>query len=106
MSTVKILTKRLDTVLYTRYHSIDKQIATQGLQRGKLSNITIKSDKCKSCYLCIEACPKKLIAKSDVIGKTGNNLVYLKDDNKECKGCAFCALSCPDLAIVEVVNDK
>ncbi len=69
-----------------------------------MSYITINTDKCKSCYLCIEACPKKLIVKSDVAGKTGNNLVCFKDNDNQCTGCAFCALSCPDLAIVEVVK--
>ena len=67
-----------------------------------MSHIKIDSTKCKSCYLCVDACPKNLIKKSNVIGKTGEAIVEFKDDNNECVGCAQCALVCPDIAIVEV----
>ena len=64
----------------------------------------IKTDgsKCKSCYLCIDVCPKKLIKKSKIIGKTGEYIVEFEDNNNECTGCAQCALVCPDIAITEV----
>lgn len=67
-----------------------------------MPHIKIDSAKCKSCYLCENVCPKKLIKKSNTIGKTGHCVVEFKDDNNECLGCAQCALVCPDIAIVEV----
>ena len=67
-----------------------------------MSHIKIDSSKCKSCYLCVDVCPKKLIKKSEAIGKTGEYIVEFKDDNNECIGCAQCALVCPDIAITEV----
>ena len=67
-----------------------------------MSHIKIDYTKCKSCYLCVDVCPKKLIKKSNIIGKTGEAIVEFKDDNNECIGCAQCALVCPDIAIVEV----
>lgn len=66
-----------------------------------MSHIKIDSNKCKSCYLCMDVCPKKLIKKSKVTGKTGEPVVEFEDNN-ECIGCAQCALVCPDMAIVEV----
>ncbi len=71
-----------------------------------MSYIVIDEKKCKSCYLCVDACPKKLIKKSDTIGQTGNAFVKFEDKNKECLACAKCALVCPDIAIVKVVKDE
>lgn len=64
--------------------------------------VVIDNSKCKSCYYCIDACPKGLIQKSEKTGFTGNLTVEFKDDNNECIGCKCCAISCPDLAIKEV----
>lgn len=70
-----------------------------------MSYIEINKDKCKSCYLCVDVCPKKLIKKSDIIGKTGENVVEFVDLNNECLGCTQCALVCPDIAIEKVVKE-
>ena len=67
-----------------------------------MSYIKIDNNKCKSCYLCTDVCPKKLIKKCNIKGKTGENIVEFIDKNNECLGCAQCALVCPDIAIVEV----
>ena len=67
-----------------------------------MSYITIDKSKCKSCYLCVDVCPKKLIKKGTVTGKAGEFIAEFDDKNKECLGCAQCAMVCPDLAIVEV----
>lgn len=67
-----------------------------------MAYIVIDEKKCKSCYFCIDACPKGLIKKSDKAGCTGNLIVEFKDNNNECIGCKSCAISCPDLAIKEV----
>ena len=66
-----------------------------------MSYITIDKNKCKSCYLCIDVCPKKLIKKSNETGKSGEFVVEFIN-NGECLACAQCAMVCPDLAIVEV----
>ena len=66
-----------------------------------MSYIKIDGSKCKSCYLCVDVCPKKLIKKSEIIGKTGEPIVEFQNNN-ECIGCAQCALVCPDIAITEV----
>lgn len=66
-----------------------------------MSCINIDNTKCKSCYLCIDVCPKKAIKKSNTIGKTGKPIAEF-DKNSNCIGCAQCAMVCPDIAITEV----
>lgn len=67
-----------------------------------MAYIVIDESKCKSCYLCIDSCPKKLIKKGSKTGCTGNLVVEFSDENNECLGCKSCAITCPDLAITEV----
>ncbi len=71
-----------------------------------MSCITIDKSKCKSCYLCIDACPRHLIKKGNTTGAGGDLIVEFKDDNSSCLGCGICATVCPDLAIVKVVKDE
>ncbi len=70
-----------------------------------MSHIIIDNKKCKSCYLCVDVCPKKLIKPEGEIGKTGQNTVRFEDNNKQCLACAQCAFVCPDLAIKSVVKE-
>ena len=67
-----------------------------------MAYITIDKNRCKSCYLCLNVCPKGLIKKSSETGITSNFIVEFCDKNNECIGCKSCALICPDLAITEV----
>ncbi len=70
-----------------------------------MSYIKIDKNKCKSCYLCIDSCPKGCIKKSSVFGKTGEFLVEFDNSENKCLGCASCAMVCPEIAIVEVVKE-
>lgn len=67
-----------------------------------MARIVIDENKCKTCYLCIETCPKGLIKKSNRVNKLGEYLVEFCDEKNECLGCAMCAMRCPDVAITEV----
>lgn len=71
-----------------------------------MSYIKINKEKCKSCYLCIDVCPFKLIQKSTITGQTGENIVEFIDKENKCIACAQCAMVCPDIAIEEVVKDE
>lgn len=70
-----------------------------------MSLIKINNSRCKSCYLCVDTCPKGLIQKSDKTNRLGDFLVEFNDKNKECIGCAMCAKRCPDVAI-EVFKEQ
>ncbi len=63
-----------------------------------MPKIKIDTDRCKGCFLCIEACPKKLISIGTGLNSKGVNPVKFKD-NGECIGCKFCAIICPDCCI-------
>ena len=64
-----------------------------------MSLIKLNNSRCKSCYLCVDACPKGLIKISDKTNRLGDYLVEFKDEKGECIACAMCAKRCPDLAI-------
>lgn len=66
--------------------------------------IRIRSVLCKSCGLCIEACPKGSIR----ISKQMNANSYFPAEfqkGQECTGCGLCAIVCPE-AIIEVYREK
>lgn len=66
-----------------------------------MARIEVKTDKCKGCSLCVEACPKKILTlDSGTFNPKGYNPCVCTDQSK-CIGCAFCATTCPD-ALIEV----
>ena len=67
-------------------------------------NIKINAILCKSCGLCIEACPKKSIIISKQINEKSFFPAEYKEDS-QCTGCALCAVVCPE-AIIEVYREK
>ena len=65
--------------------------------------ITISSEFCKGCEICISFCPKKMISLSSEMNSNGySTAVFGKSDG--CTGCAICATVCPEAAI-EVYRD-
>jgi len=60
--------------------------------------IVIDCERCKGCYLCIEACARKLIVVSDCLNASGCYPAKPLQDG-ECRACALCARVCPDAAI-------
>lgn len=60
--------------------------------------VHIATEVCKGCGLCINACPKKIIAPAPVINGKGYHPAALTD-GEACILCASCARICPDTAI-------
>jgi len=67
--------------------------------------VKINEDYCKSCGLCVEACPREALKIARHLNVHGFNPVVF-DDTKECSGCGNCALVCPDAAIELYVHAK
>ena len=64
-----------------------------------MAKLTFKTDLCKGCGLCVDACPKQILClATDVINKKGHHPVQMTDQEK-CIACAFCATMCPDCII-------
>lgn len=67
--------------------------------------VTFADDRCKGCGLCVEACPKQIVAlDTRRINAKGYNPAYVTDMEK-CIVCGFCAMMCPDLVIRVEKND-
>ena len=66
-----------------------------------MNKLTFRTDNCKGCGLCVDVCPKGVLALAEVvINKKGHHPVTaVKPDL--CIACAFCATMCPD-CIIEV----
>ena len=64
-----------------------------------MAKVTFETNRCKGCGLCVEACPKGLLAiAKDKINQKGHHPAEITDPEK-CAGCAFCAMMCPDCVI-------
>ena len=72
----------------------DKAIQVR-VPKGK---IVVIPERCKGCGICMEFCPRKVLAFS----KSGNTKGYhfpCVDKPKECIACNRCSLFCPDFAV-------
>ncbi|UCG37291.1 MAG: 4Fe-4S dicluster domain-containing protein [Candidatus Bathyarchaeota archaeon] len=70
-----------------------------------MSRIVIDDKTCKSCELCVYACPLHLIRISNQVNPKGYHSAEFIDPEGKCTGCTLCALTCPDVAI-EVYKKK
>lgn len=66
--------------------------------------VTINAERCKSCGLCVDICPKKILKLGEIANSKGYYTVVMTDQDK-CIACAFCALMCPDL-VLEVYREQ
>lgn len=67
-------------------------------------NITFNTDRCKGCGLCVEACPKHLLAMDqNALNAQGHHPAGITDKSA-CIGCASCALTCPD-CVIKIVKE-
>ena len=67
--------------------------------RSPMAKITVNETYCKGCELCVEACPRHIIAlDAERINAKGYHPAA-QIEGSECVGCCCCALMCPDMAI-------
>lgn len=66
-----------------------------------MPKIEVDANKCKACYLCVNACPKKCLGKSKTISKKGY-FPAEQERPEDCIGCKMCYLVCPDVAITVI----
>lgn len=64
-----------------------------------MAKITVNESLCKGCEMCVNACPKGIIALAmDRINQKGYHPAALTDPDG-CIGCKSCAIMCPDVCI-------
>ena len=64
-----------------------------------MAKLTFRTDFCKGCGLCVNACPKNVLEISkDKINAKGHHPVEAINMDA-CVGCASCAIMCPDCII-------
>lgn len=63
-----------------------------------MARVYCKTERCKGCGQCIEACPKKIIEFSEELNSKGYHPAVVKEENQEkCIACASCGRVCPDV---------
>ena len=67
-----------------------KEIVKQEVQVGPNKKLVVTLSWCKSCGICMELCPRAVLAAEEVTKK-----VILIAPEK-CNGCGLCEMSCPD----------
>jgi 2-oxoglutarate ferredoxin oxidoreductase subunit delta len=63
---------------------------SDGVTRG---TVTIETELCKGCELCIPACPPEVLVMSEEVNASGYRYPQLLAG---CTGCRACLLVCPD----------
>jgi len=63
-----------------------------------MGRITIRTEVCKGCGLCMAFCKNDCLQFADELNRYGVRPAMVKPD-AECLGCTQCALVCPDAAI-------
>ena len=64
-------------------------------RKGK---IVINRELCKGCYLCIRACPVKVLEQDNELNASGSYPVKAGNPDK-CIACGNCYEVCPDVCI-------
>ena len=65
---------------------------------AKKGRVEIDGERCKSCYLCIRACPSGVLAAGEALNTSGSYPAVFAAGEK-CVACANCYEVCPDTAI-------
>ena len=64
-----------------------------------MNRVTIASDRCRGCGLCVSVCPKKILTtEGGTLNAQGYHPARVTDMTK-CLACAMCAVMCPHVVI-------
>jgi len=62
------------------------------------AEIVVDEDLCKACHICIDVCPKKVLAPSPKLNAKGLH-IPIPVNIDACIKCKLCEYYCPDFAI-------
>ena len=63
-----------------------------------MPTITVNPEWCKGCHICVEVCPRHVLAVDRMAFLRGFHPVVVAKP-EDCSTCLQCELLCPDLAI-------
>jgi 2-oxoglutarate ferredoxin oxidoreductase subunit delta len=74
------------------------------LGRKPKSLVTVLSEYCKGCELCVHACPTGNLSLSEHLNRKGYHpaVFTFEGTNGPCSACGICYWVCPDMAISKV----
>ena len=61
---------------------------------GRRGKVTIDTDECKGCGLCVESCPPKCLELLPSLNAYGVHPAHYTGDT--CTGCGICFYCCPE----------
>jgi 2-oxoglutarate ferredoxin oxidoreductase subunit delta len=70
-------------------------------RKKRTTEILIDERYCKGCYLCIQVCPQKVLARGEIRSRAGYPMPQVADIEK-CSTCLLCEMTCPDLSLTVV----
>lgn len=62
--------------------------------------LRVNEDECKGCGLCVESCPRKVIALSEGLNHYGYRTATYAGTG--CTACGICFLACPEPGAITV----
>lgn len=68
-----------------------------------MSKMSIATDRCKQCGICIKNCPKEALHFGETFNKGGYKAVLV--DEEKCISCGTCYTVCPDV-VFEFTEDE
>jgi 2-oxoglutarate ferredoxin oxidoreductase subunit delta len=85
---------KFNVILKTRSNDVNSPEKQNKTTTEKTpAKITIREEWCKGCGICVEFCPKNVLAQTGITGKA---TVTAPD---QCIKCRLCVIRCPDFAI-------
>jgi len=66
---------------------------------ARKGRVAIDRELCKGCYLCISACPVKVLEKDTHLNSSGSYPVKPTGESTACIACGNCYEVCPDVCI-------
>jgi len=66
---------------------------------ARKGRVAIDRELCKGCYLCIGACPVKMLEKDTKANSSGSYPVMPAGGTAACIACGNCYEVCPDVCI-------
>jgi 2-oxoglutarate ferredoxin oxidoreductase subunit delta len=84
---------------YFCYDSILKDEEEKKRKMAKKGNVEIDRERCKGCYLCVRACPIKVLEKDAEPNLSGIYPAVPAQKEKNCIACGNCYAVCPDVCL-------